>query len=264
MLASDPADRPGAGDCAQLLSGAQFAVPVAGGRVRRRFLPADTDPGEPGLGLVTDAAGEDPVAASATRPSGARATAGRPWRPRRAVLATGTAALLVLGGSVTAWRLSASSQPSELAVRSSVTSPPVTAAGAKHPTASAPGSRSAPSSAAASPSRYRSAAPAGAPSAPPASSRTASPTSSPAKSPVSTRAPSPTASASPSSTPSLVKIPDVIGLTFARATTKLEKHGFIVVAKHARVGQVVTATDPSGAAPAGSIVTVVYGTGKLL
>ncbi len=267
MLASDPADRPGAGDCAQLLSGAQFAVPAAGGRVRRRFLPADTDAGGPGLGLVTDAAGADPVAASVTRPSGVRATAGRSWRPRRAVLAAGVAALLLLGGSVTAWRLSASPQPSELAVRSAVTSPPVSpAAGVKHPAASANGSTSAapPASAAISPAENHSAAPAGAPSAPPASSRTASPTSSPAKSPASTRAASPTASASPSSTQSLVKIPDVIGLTFAKATTRLENHGFIVVAKHARVGQIVTATDPSGEAPAGSMVTVVYGTGKVL
>ena len=61
-----------------------------------------------------------------------------------------------------------------------------------------------------------------------------------------------------------MKIPNVIGLTFAKATTRLENHGFIVVAKHARVGQIVTATDPSGEAPAGSTVTVVYGTGKVL
>jgi beta-lactam-binding protein with PASTA domain len=61
-----------------------------------------------------------------------------------------------------------------------------------------------------------------------------------------------------------VKVPDVVGLTFANATTKLENHGFIVVAKHARAGQIVTSTDPSGEAPAGSTVVVVYGTGKLL
>ena len=48
-------------------------------------------------------------------------------------------------------------------------------------------------------------------------------------------------------------IPDVVGLTFTEATVQLENDGFTVVGKHTRVGQVVTRTNPSGEAPAGSM-----------
>jgi hypothetical protein len=36
------------------------------------------------------------------------------------------------------------------------------------------------------------------------------------------------------------------------------------VGKHTRVGQIVTRTNPSGQAPAGSKIIVVYGTGAAL
>ena len=56
-------------------------------------------------------------------------------------------------------------------------------------------------------------------------------------------------------------IPDVVGLTFAKARTALQSDGFTVVGKHTRTGQIVTRTKPAGQAPAGSPITVVYGTG---
>ena len=56
-------------------------------------------------------------------------------------------------------------------------------------------------------------------------------------------------------------MPDVVGMTFARARIVLAGDGFKVVGEHARLGQVVTATSPSGQAPAGSVIVVVYGTG---
>ncbi|MGH3209111.1 MAG: hypothetical protein ACRDNO_15260 [Trebonia sp.] len=38
----------------------------------------------------------------------------------------------------------------------------------------------------------------------------------------------------------------------------LESVGFTVTGKHTRAGQVVTRTNPSGSAPAGSTIIVVY------
>jgi beta-lactam-binding protein with PASTA domain len=61
-----------------------------------------------------------------------------------------------------------------------------------------------------------------------------------------------------------VPIPDVVGLTFADARAELQSDGFRVVGDHTRVGQVVTRTAPSGSAPAGSVVIVVYGRGAVL
>jgi serine/threonine-protein kinase len=268
MLAGDPADRPTAVDCLKLLSGARPARPAAGGRLLRRLLPAETDPGPPGLSPVTDA-GEEPAGAFATRPTGARTTAGRPQRPRWAAVAIGGAALLLLAGSITAWRLSDSPRVAELAARGTVTSPAASrTAGTKTPAAAAAAPRSSsagpPGSAAASPAAYRSASPGGSRPASPASSRSASPSRSPATSRSATPSASPTASASAASTPPLVTIPAVVGLTFTKAETKLENHGFTVVGKHTRVGQIVTRTNPSGQAPAGSKIIVVYGTGAAL
>jgi len=268
MLAGDPADRPTAVDCLKLLSGARPARPAAGGRLLRRLLPAETDPGRPGLSPVTDA-GEEPAGAFATRPTGARTTAGRSQRPRWAAVAIGGAALLLLAGSITAWQLSDSPRVAELAARGTVTSPAASrTAGTKTPAAAAPAPRSSsagpPGSAAASPAAYRSASPAGSRPASPASSRSASPSRSPATSRSATPTASPTASASAASTPPLVTIPAVVGLTFTKAETKLENHGFTVVGKHTRVGQIVTRTNPSGQAPAGSSIIVVYGTGAAL
>jgi hypothetical protein len=268
MLAADPAGRPTAVDCLKLLSGARSARPAAGGRLLRRLLPAETDPGRPGLSPVTDAS-EEPAGTFATRPTGARTTAGRSQRPRWAPVAIGGAALLVLAGSITAWRLSDSPRVAELAARSAVGSPAAShTAGTKIPAAAAPAPRSSspgpPGSAAASPAAYRSASPGGSRTVPPASSRSAAPSRSPATSRPATPAASPTASASAASTPPLVTIPDVAGLTFTKAETKLENHGFTVVGKHTRVGQIVTRTNPSGQAPAGSNIIVVYGTGAAL
>ena len=48
------------------------------------------------------------------------------------------------------------------------------------------------------------------------------------------------------------------GMTFAKATQVLESRGFTVTGKHTRTGQVVTRTNPSGTAPAGSTIIVVY------
>ena len=274
MLASDPAGRPTAGDCVQLLSGAQFAVPVRGGRVRRRLATEATDPGHSGPGLVTGAPSEDPAGAGPPRPVAGRPAAGRPWRPRRGAFALGGAALLLLVGSVTAWRLTDSPRSSELAARSAVTSAPAsrgagvttpgTTAAAPRPSAAAPTPAS--GSAPGSPATYRPASPAGARSSAAGGSRSPAPASSPPASPASPTgtAGTGTASAPASTTPPLVAIPDVVGLTFARATVKLENHGFTVVGKHARVGQIVTRTNPSGEAPEGSKVTVVYGTGAAL
>ena len=70
MLASDPAGRPAAGDCAPaaLRRAVRRRRPPAAGSAGGSSRPS-TGPGQPGLSPVTDAAGEDPAAASVTRPS---------------------------------------------------------------------------------------------------------------------------------------------------------------------------------------------------
>jgi beta-lactam-binding protein with PASTA domain len=60
------------------------------------------------------------------------------------------------------------------------------------------------------------------------------------------------------STPPAVAVPDVVGLRFAKATQVLQSLGFTVTGKHTRAGQVVTRTNPSGEAPKGSTIIVVY------
>jgi beta-lactam-binding protein with PASTA domain len=65
-------------------------------------------------------------------------------------------------------------------------------------------------------------------------------------------------SAPASSAPPAVAIPDVVGLRFAKATQVLESLGFTVTGKHSRSGLVVIRTNPSGTAPAGSTIIVVY------
>ena len=59
----------------------------------------------------------------------------------------------------------------------------------------------------------------------------------------------------------MVPVPDVTGMTFGKARLVLIGDGFKVVGRHARLGQIVTGTSPSGQAPAGSVIIVVYGTG---
>lgn len=52
-------------------------------------------------------------------------------------------------------------------------------------------------------------------------------------------------------------------MTFAEARQTLESDGFTVVGEHTGAGQTVTGVNPSGQAPAGSEITVVYGTGPV-
>jgi serine/threonine protein kinase len=266
MLASDPADRPTAADCTQLLSDARSAAPVPGRLARRLHLPGQPGPGQPEIRPVIGAVTEEPAAASVTQPTAARTTPRRPRRLDRVILAVGGVALLLVAGSIAAWQLTASPKPAVIALRSTTAAPaPASqAATAKSPATSAPAPRSSsaapPASVPASLAASRPASPPSSRPAPPASSRPASPTSTPT--------PSPKASATPSapatSAPPAVPIPDVVGMTFARARAELVSDGFRVVGDHTRVGQVVTSTDPSGQAPAGSVIVVVYGRGAVL
>ena len=263
MLATDPADRPSAGDCVGLLSGARAAPPGSGLRALRRHLAGRPNPGQPGLGPETHAGGEAPPSTSVIRPAAARPTAGRSRRPGRVAFAVGGLVFLLAAGSITAWRLTASPQPSELAARSSVTSAPAsraTAASTPSAPALAPRSSAAPTArpvpASAVPARSVSPVPSRSPAA--ARSRSASPKSSGSAAPTRTPPASSTPSASSSGTPSMVAIPDVVGMTFTKAKQTLKGDGFTVTGKHTRVGQIVTRTNPSGEAPAGSRIIVVY------
>ncbi|MDX6419787.1 MAG: eukaryotic-like serine/threonine-protein kinase [Trebonia sp.] len=173
MLAADPAIRPTAGECAQLLSGGQFAAPVPGvAPVPGGPLLFQPDYGQPELDLVIGVASEEPSTTAVPRPAAARTTVGRSWRSGRVISAIGAVVLLLLAGSITAWQLSASPQASGLAAHSNVTPPPAShAAAAPAPATSASASRS--SAAAAVPPDSAS------PSASPAGSRSLSLASSP-------------------------------------------------------------------------------------
>ena len=153
-------------------------------------------------------------------------TAGRrPRRPGRAVTAIAGVVALVVAGTLIAWRL-----------HGSLASPGPAAGGTQAPAATTPAA----TATASAPAR-----PAG--SAPP--SRAAGPT---------TRA---TPSGPASTAAKLVPVPDVVGMSFTRARLVLIGDGFRVAARHVRLGQTVTSTSPSRKAPAGSVITVVYGTG---
>jgi len=251
MLAIDPAIRPTAGECVQLLSGGQLAAPVPLGPLL--FQP---DCGQPELGAVIGAASDEPSTTAVPQPAAARTTVSRSWRSGRVISAIGGALLVLIAGSITAWQLSGAPQTTGLAAHSKVTTPPASHAVAKTPATSASASRSSaaaappPNSASAFPASSRFPSPAGSPSPSPAGSRPASPTGTPKA--------RPTVSAPSSSTPPVVAIPDVVGLRFAKATQVLESVGFTVTGKHSRAGLVVTRTNPSGAAPAGSTIIVVY------
>ena len=289
MLADDPASRPTAGECVQLLSSAQFPPPGSGRPARTRHLPGLVSSGLAGLGLlgsgqaepapaagaatedpVAGAATEDPVAALATRPDASRPAAPRPWRPGRGALAVVGLLVLLLAGSVTAWRLSGTASGRGLAASSAATTAAAAGqAAAATPVATAGSASRSTSAAAATPHSTAAAAPATSPSVTRASSHPTSTTASttappPASHPASHPA-SPSASPPASSAPPLLPIPDVVGMTFTKARLLLVSDGFKVVGRHTRVGQVVTRTNPAaGEVPAGTKIIVVYGTGKLL
>jgi hypothetical protein len=167
-------------------------------------------------------------------PVAARTAAGRSWRPGRVVAVIGGVLALLVAGSLAALRFH----------------------GAPQATGTAAGSTSPPTASGSVPSRPASAA----------TSRSAStPASVPARSPSAYREATPTARATASATaatkPPLVKVPNVVGMTFTKARLVLTEHGFKVVGRHPRLGQTVTSTSPSGRAPAGSVIIVVYGTG---
>jgi hypothetical protein len=215
------------------------------------------------------AATEDPVAALATRPDAPRPAASRPWRAGRGALAVAGLLVLLLAGSVTAWRLSGTQSGRGLAASSAATSTAAAGqAAAATPVAAAGSASRSTSAAAATPHSTAAVAPAP-PSVTRASSRLASPAAStaapPSASPTASPTASPSASPPASSAPPLVPVPDVVGMTFTQARLLLASDGFTVVGKHTRVGQVVARTKPSaGEVPAGSVIIVVYGRGALL
>jgi serine/threonine-protein kinase len=284
MLADDPASRPTAGECVQLLSSAQFPPPVSGRPARTRHLPGLVSSGLVGLGLlgsghaepapaagatedpVAAGATEDPVAALATRPDASRPAAHRPWRPGRGALAVAGLLVLLLAGLVTAWRLSGTASGRGLAASSAATTTAAAGqAAAATPVATAGSASRSTSAAAATPHSTAAVAPGTSPSVTRASSHPTSTAASTTAPPSASHPASPSASPPASSAPPLVPIPDVVGMTFTNARLLLVSDGFKVVGRHTRVGQVVTRTNPSsGEVPAGSVIIVVYGRGALL
>ena len=284
MLADDPALRPSAGECVQLLSSAQFPAPVPGLPVRSRHLPGllssgltgsgTPGSGTPGSGLtgsgqaepdpVTDPTGEGPVTAPVTRPDASRPAVLRSWRAGRGALAVAGLLVLLLAGSVTAWRLTSTSGARGLAAGGAATTHAAAGQAAANPVTAA-GSASRSSSAAAALQHSTAAAPATSHSVTQPSSHPASPAASATAPASASQTASPSVSASASSTPPLVPVPDVVGMTFTQARLLLISDGFTVLGRHTRVGQVVLRTSPSaGEVPAGSLIIVVYGTGALL
>jgi serine/threonine-protein kinase len=228
MLDPDPARRPAAGDCARLLSGMPSMARVAG-----QPSPGQPVTGWPEPGAVAGAAGQPQATVAMTRPVAAATAGGRPRRHGRVAAVIGCVVALLLAGSLLALRLHASPQSTGSAAGS--TSAPPAGGGATTPAASAAASRPA--------------------------SATASAPGRPTGSPSASRAATPTASGPASTGPALVPVPDVVGMTFTKARLVLLDDGFKVVGKHPRFGQTVTSTSPSGEAPAGSVIIVVYGTG---
>jgi len=294
MLADDPASRPTAAECVRALSTGWLATPAHGLPAHGGHLPAQLGH-DPALAAATDGvASEDPVTNPVARPAGANPTGRSRWLNRTSAAIGGTA-LLVLAGSLTAWRLSASPPAAGLAAgattapaashaaaaasvppprsgSSAATSPPDPATegpaaprsgvGAGASSTSPPGSRSAapaltPSSA---PAGSPPSAPAGSPSSAPAGSSSSAPAGSPSSAPADTPTDSPSDSAPASSTPPLVPVPDVLGLNFPQAKKLLQSDGFTVAGTHNPPGIKVVSTSPSGEAPEGSVIIVVYGT----
>jgi eukaryotic-like serine/threonine-protein kinase len=265
MLADDPADRPAAADCAQLLSSARLPAPAAGRPVRSTAVPGQAGSGRPEPGAAIGAAREEPTVTSMPGPAAARAAAGRSRRPGRPVVVAGGVALL-LTASLIGWRLSASPRISALPAPGASAPPPASHAAAEVPGSSGSASRSGatavppdPGTTTAAPVASRSGSAVASRSGSPVGSRSASLPGSPAASPASAPAASPSASTPASSSPALVPIPDVIGMNFPQAQRLLKSDGFTVAGRHTPPGVKVVSTSPSGEAPAGSTITVVYG-----
>ena len=243
MLDSDPARRPAAADCVRMLSGLPPMAPAArlaslGQASHGQPSPGRPFPGPPGAGWAQSgpagvAAGPFADTATMTRPVAVGTAGRRPRRPGRVVAALAGVMALLVAGSLIALRFHDSPQA------------PGTAAGRT----SAP---PAPSAAPTSPGSAGATGPGSATASPPA--RPAGPTSA-------SRAATPTASGRASTARTLVRVPDVVGMSFTRARLVLIGDGFKVAGRHTRPGQTVTSTSPSGRAPAGSVIIVVYGTG---
>jgi eukaryotic-like serine/threonine-protein kinase len=281
MLADDPASRPTAGECAQALSSTQFSTPSPLLPIGNWRIPGQRGPDELVAGPVGGPASEDPVTTPVARQAAARTAAGGSGRLNRAPAVVSGVALLLLAGSLAAWRLSTSPQAPGLAA-GGATSPAASHAAAAAPPASASAPRSGSSatsppdpassapaadrsaagggSSSTSPTGSRSASPAGSPPSTPAGSPPSTPAGSPPSTPASTPTASPSDSAPASSTPPLVPVPDVIGMNFAQAKRLLQSDGFTVAGTHNPPGDKVVSTSPSGEAPEGSLITVVYGT----
>ena len=126
MLAADPARRPAADDCVQLLSGATLPAPVPdrpapgwpspGQPGPSQPGPDESDPGQPGLRPVSGAAGQRPAIMS-TVPLAVPTTSDRPRRPGRVIAAIAGVVVLLLAGSIIALRLRTSPQASGPAPR---------------------------------------------------------------------------------------------------------------------------------------------------
>jgi serine/threonine protein kinase len=262
MLADDPASRPTAAECVQALSGARFSAPFPVLAVGNWRVPGQSGRDKPTTGPVSGFASDDPVTTPVVRPAGARTAAGRS-RANRTSAAIGGTALLLLAGSLTAWRLGIS-PPGTGAAAGGTRSPAASHAAAAAPGASAhvpssgspvapvaARSGSAAGSSSSSPTGSRSAAPSGSPSS--------SPADSPSLSPADTPTDSPSDSAAASSSPPMVPVPDVTGMSFSQAQRLLQSDGFTVVGVRNPHGDKVVSESPSGEAPEGSTITVVYG-----
>jgi serine/threonine-protein kinase len=247
MLDPDPARRPTAADCVRLLSGTSSMVPVPGQPSRgqpSRGQPSRGQPsrGRPGTGWAEPgpagaAAAGPPATVAMTQPGAAGTADSRPRHPGRVAAVIGGVLAVLVTGSVIALRFHGSPQSSGTAAGSTSAPPAQRTATtpAASPTASRPGTATAPAPGYA----------AGSPSA----SRAAAPTA------------SATVSTPAATAPPLVPVPDVVGMTFAKARLVLIDDGFKVVGRHLRPGQTVTSTSPHGQAPPGSAIIVVYGTG---
>jgi hypothetical protein len=241
MLDSAPARRPVAADCVRMLSGLPLMAPASRLAPLGQASPEQPFPGQPGAGWAQSgpagtAAGPFADTVTMTRPAAAGTAERRPRRPGRVVTAIAGLMALLVAGSLIALRLHGSPQS------------PGTAGGTSAPPAPSAAPTSA-GSAGAARQGTAAASPPARPAGPTSASRAATPT---AKA---------TASGRASTARALVRVPDVVGLPFTRARLVLIGDGFKVTGRHTPPGQTVTSTSPSGRAPAGSVIIVVYGTG---